>query len=70
MFVVPAILLASGGVMIILGQNTDDFGQAFALIFYGFLILIGGAGALVGALVLFFIIYKAVPKKRHPDDVF
>jgi len=69
-FSVPGILLLIGGSMIGLSQIVDTFGDAFVLLFYGFLILFAGAGALLGAVVLFFFIFKGARKKRDPDDIF
>ncbi|HOJ45251.1 MAG TPA: hypothetical protein PK340_04405 [Bacilli bacterium] len=69
-FSVPVVLLVVAGAMIGLSQIADTFGDAFTLLFFGFLILFAGAGALVGALILFFFIFKGATKKRDPDDIF
>ena len=69
-FSVPGVLLVVAGAMIGLSQIAETFGDAFALLFYGFLILFAGIGALLGALVLFFFIFKGASKKRNPDDIF
>jgi hypothetical protein len=69
-FSVPGVLLLVAGAMIGLSQIVDTFGDAFVLLFYGFLILFAGAGALLGALILFLFIFKGATKKRDPDDIF
>ncbi|MFA5236154.1 MAG: hypothetical protein WC399_04890 [Bacilli bacterium] len=68
-FALPAALTLFGGVLFGMGFLIETW-DALSFFLFGILLLLAGGGSLLGALIAFFLIFKAHKKQGNPDDVF